>query len=126
MRLKSRKDDKPEWALLKKVLSEFGVQGSDKFYVKSGNLLQLVDTTNIKQRSSHAPVIFKTQQGGTLPRRPEPGDVFLVLRYALAYHRRDELHITLLWKEKVVVAFLNLRDFSIRDVFSLVGHASDE
>lgn len=109
------------------------IQGINRLYLKTGNLLELQDypkiKTNQKLFGQPKPLAFRfsIDLRAPLPNpTPKNGDIFMVLGYELDLPREDIVIIKTLWKEKIIFVFADILYHSLGEYFSLVQHSIDE
>lgn len=115
----------------KEILSKRGIQGIDKFYVKTGILLRLEDISNRRKDrlvfgSSGSLVTFRSADGTFLKQNPTTGDIFLVLGYELSGGYGNIINIKALWQDKQIQILVDISHNPIRQFFSLVQHSVDD
>lgn len=120
----NKKQEQDDWRQVEKIVNEFNIRGSDRFYVVPGNLLQLKDQNFIKP-STLSPVVFLPKPGSKLIKTPEPGDTFMVVSHSFSQKEKGKLNIEMLWGDRIVLAIIDMKKYSVRDVFFIISSSSD-
>lgn len=147
MKLKQSQPEQ-QTELRKQLTSVVGLYGSDTYYVQPGTLLELQNISHrmpskygvIKNSSTVFPITFmklgKDENPTQIVQSPPGGSVFLVLGYEFVpkpydtkdskeLFRNDVILLRFLWEEEVILAMVNVRDYSLRQMFSIKQHSID-
>lgn len=127
--------------VLQQVLTKPGIYGTDSYYVRPGTLLELevIDPRMpskfgvVKGPGHRPPVEFRSPKEGQgfLKQMPAAGSMFLVLGHEFTWSwqsnsiRNDVVTLRILWQEEVILATVNVRDYSLRQIFSIKKHSID-